>query len=92
MRNKDILLYNFYVKGKTNMAKATSEAPYAFVIPANGGDNADVTDMINNLHGAQHIEVDRGRGDVHGRRPAIRTWRLRGAHEPALWFDGKGTC
>ncbi len=59
MRNKDMLLYNFYVKGKTNMQKAMSQAPYAFVIPANGGDNADVTDMINNLNLRQHIEVDR---------------------------------
>ena len=49
LAHKDELLMNFYLKGKTNMAKASGEAPYAFVIPANGGDNADVTDMINNL-------------------------------------------
>ena len=59
LANKDDLLMNFYLKGKTNMQKAASEAPYAFVIPQNGGDNADVTDMINNLHVGQHIEVDR---------------------------------
>jgi hypothetical protein len=47
------------MKGKTNMQKASSEAPNAFVIPANGGDNADVTDMINNLVVGQHIEVQR---------------------------------
>jgi hypothetical protein len=58
-RNKDMLLYNFYVKGKTNMQKAMGTAPFAFVIPAGGGDNADVTDMVNNLHLGQHIEVDR---------------------------------
>ncbi len=57
--HKDELLMNFYLKGKTNMAKASGEAPYAFVIPANGGDNADVTDMINNLQVGQHIKVHR---------------------------------
>jgi hypothetical protein len=59
LAHKDELLMNFYLKGKTNMAKASGEAPYAFVIPANGGDNADVTDMINNLQVGQHIEVHR---------------------------------
>lgn len=58
-RNKDDLLYNFYLKGKTNMAKATTESPFAFVIPSNGGDNTDVTDLINTLYVGQHIEVDR---------------------------------
>ena len=57
--HKSDLLMNFYLKAKTNMQKAASEAPFAFVIPANGGDNADVTDMINNLYGMQHIEVNR---------------------------------
>ncbi len=59
MRNKDDLLYDFYLKGKTNMAKAGGEAPYAFVIPANGGNNVNVTDLINTLCEGQHIEVDR---------------------------------
>jgi len=59
MRNKEDLLYNFYLKGRTNMAKAAAEPPYAFVIPANGGDNVDVTDLINTLVTAQRIEVDR---------------------------------
>jgi|GEM_PF-876081 len=58
-RNKTNLVYNFYLKGKTNMQKAASESPYAFVIPQNGGDNADVVDLINNLHLLQNIEVDR---------------------------------
>jgi hypothetical protein len=59
MQNKTDLLYNFYVKGKTNMAKSAGTAPYGFIIPQNAGDNADVTDMINNLHVLQHIDVDR---------------------------------
>jgi hypothetical protein len=59
LRNKNDLLFNFYLKGKTNMAKASGEAPYAFVIPAKGGDNVDVTDLINTLGVGQHIEIDR---------------------------------
>jgi hypothetical protein len=63
MRNKDDLLFNLYLKGKTNMAKATGEAPVAFVIPATGGDNVDVVDLINTLYVGQHIEVDRAGAD-----------------------------
>ncbi len=59
VRNKEDLLYNFYLKGKTNMSKAAGESPYAFVIPANGGDNVDLTDLINTLVVGQHIEIDR---------------------------------
>ncbi len=59
MRNREDLLYNFYMKGKTNMSKATTEPPFGFVIPAGGGDNVDVTDLINTLVSGQHIEVDR---------------------------------
>jgi hypothetical protein len=63
MDHKDELLFNFYEKGRSNMQKALSQAPLAFVIPANGGDNADVVDLINNLHLGQHIEVDRAETD-----------------------------
>ena len=84
MRNKDDLLYNFYLKGKTNMAKAAGEAPYAFVIPANGGDNVDVTDLINTLYVGQHIEVDRAAAAFLGRRPAVRRRGLRDPHESAV--------
>ena len=58
-QNKDDLLYNFYLKGKLNYQKSAGEPPYAFMIPANGGDNVDVTDLINNLHLLHRIEVDR---------------------------------
>ncbi len=58
-KNKNMMLYNFYMKAKTNMQKATSSAPYAFVIPQDGGDNADVVDLVNNLHILQGFEVDR---------------------------------
>jgi len=57
--NKDMLLYDYYLNGKINMQRATSAAPYGFVIPQNGGDNADVTDLINTLHTSQWIEVYR---------------------------------
>lgn len=56
--NKDTLLYNYYLKGKMNMQKAAGEPPYAFIIPQNAGDNADVTDMINNLR-AHLLEIHR---------------------------------
>lgn len=57
-KNKSALLYNFYLKGKRNMATATDKGPVGYVIPMNGGDNADVTDMVNNLL-ANKIEVQR---------------------------------
>ena len=58
VQNKDDLLYNFYLKGKLNMEKAVGGPPYAYIIPQNGGDNADVTDMINNLR-AHLFEIER---------------------------------
>ena len=58
-QNKEELLYNFYLKGKLNYQKSAGEAPYAFIIPADGGDNVDVTDLINNLHLLHRIEIDR---------------------------------
>jgi hypothetical protein len=57
-KNKMAMLYNFYLKGKRNMATATGTGPAGWVIPANSGDNADVTDMVNNLL-ANKIEVKR---------------------------------
>ena len=59
VNNKDQLLLNFYLKGKTNMQQATTQPPYAFVIPQGGGNNPNVVDMINNLHLLQKIEIDR---------------------------------
>ena len=56
MWNKTPLLFNFYLKGKRNMAEAMAAAPYGYVIPATSGDNADVTDLVNNLL-ANKIEV-----------------------------------
>ena len=66
-QNKDELLYNFYLKGKRNMEKAISEPPYAYVIPADGGDNADVTDMINNLR-AHLFEISQAIRTLHDRQ------------------------
>jgi hypothetical protein len=65
-RNKVDWLYNFYVKGKTKMEEATGKAPFAFVIPADGGDqgdNYDVADLINDFIVWQDIEVDRATAD-----------------------------
>jgi hypothetical protein len=61
VKNKNELLYNFYLKGRNSYQKASTEPPYAYVIPQNGGDNADVTDMINNLR--DHL-FDIGRASV----------------------------
>ena len=57
-KNKTAMLYNFYLKGKRNMATAVAKAPVGWVIPMGSGDNADVTDMVNNLL-ANKIEVQR---------------------------------
>lgn len=65
-RNKVDWLYNFYMKGKMKMEEATGEAPFAFVIPADGGDqgdNHDVADLINDFTVWQDIEVDRATAD-----------------------------
>ena len=58
LQNKDQMLYSFYLKGKYSLQKTTGESPYAFVIPADGGDNADVVDMVNNLR-AHLFEIER---------------------------------
>jgi hypothetical protein len=65
-RNKVDWLYNFYLKGKTHAEEAAGAAPYAFVIPADGGengDNVDVAEMINDFTMWQHIDVDRATAD-----------------------------
>jgi hypothetical protein len=77
-QNKDDLLYNFYLKGKTSMEKAASEPPYAYIIPANGGDNADVTDMINNLR-AHLFEINQAGAPftIEGRQFAAGDYVIR---------------
>ena len=77
-QNKDELLYNFYLKGKMGMQKAASEPPYAYIIPANGGDNADVTDMINNLR-AHLFEINRAAAPftIDGRQFAAGDYVIR---------------
>jgi hypothetical protein len=57
-KNKTAMLYNFYQKGLRNLAEASGTAPYGYVIPQDSGDNADVTDMVNNLL-ANKFEVRR---------------------------------
>jgi len=65
-RNKVDWLYNFYLKGKTHAEEAAGAAPYAFVLPADGGengDNVDVADLINGFTKWHHIDVDRATAD-----------------------------
>jgi hypothetical protein len=57
-RQAEPLLRNFYRKGYNSLQKGKAGNPYAFVIPANQGDNARVDHMINRLR-IQHIEVQR---------------------------------
>jgi hypothetical protein len=85
-QNKDDLLYNFYLKGKLNMQKAASEPPYAFIIPVNGGDNADVTDMINNLR-AHLFEINRAAAPfaLNGRQYAAGDYVIL-ANQPYGYF------
>jgi hypothetical protein len=57
-RQAEPLLRNFYRKGYNSLQKGKAGNPFAFVIPANQGDNSRVDHMINRLR-IQHIEVQR---------------------------------
>ncbi len=48
-RNSDRLLRNFYLKGKRAVAKATTEGPAAYVIPADENRRFDAADLVNLL-------------------------------------------
>ncbi len=47
--NRDKLLQNFYLKGKRSVAKATTEGPAAYVIPADEKRPFDAADLVNLL-------------------------------------------
>ncbi len=47
--NRDRMLRNFYLKGKRSVAKATTEGPAAYVIPANESRRYDAADLVNLL-------------------------------------------
>lgn len=47
--NRDRLLNNFYLKGKRSVAKAATEGPAAYVIPADEKRQFDAADLLNLL-------------------------------------------
>ncbi len=47
--NRDKFLNNFYLKGKRSVAKATTEGPAAYVIPADEKRPYDAADLVNLL-------------------------------------------
>ena len=55
--NRDKLLNNFYLKGKRAIAKATTEGPAAYVIPADEKRRFDAADLVNLLR-RQGCEVN----------------------------------
>jgi hypothetical protein len=63
--NRDKLLNNFYLKGKRSVAKATTEGPAAYVIPADEKRPFDAADLVNLLR--------RQGCEVHVASEAIKT-------------------
>ena len=54
--NKKEFLDNFYLKSKRSVAKATTEGPVAYVVPANDPKPVEVADLMNALK-AQGVEI-----------------------------------
>ena len=66
------MLHNFYRKSWDSWQKGLTQAPYAFLIPADQGDPARVAQMVGRLM-AQHIEISRAESAIQlkdGRYPA----------------------
>ncbi len=61
-RSKE-MLRNFYKKSWDSWQKGLTQAPYAFLIPADQGDPARVAQMVARLM-AQHIEVSRAENPI----------------------------
>ncbi len=61
--NRRLFLENFYVKSKRSVAKATTEGPAAWVIPADDPRPAECAELVNllRLHG---VEMHRADGDI----------------------------
>jgi len=57
------MLHNFYRKSWDSWQKGLTQAPYAFLIPADQGDPARVAQMVGRLM-AQHIEVSRAESAI----------------------------
>jgi hypothetical protein len=61
--NRRVFLENFYVKSKRSVAKAATEGPAAWVIPADDPRPVECAELVNllRLHG---VEVHRADGDI----------------------------
>ncbi|PYX72526.1 MAG: hypothetical protein DMG78_12075, partial [Acidobacteria bacterium] len=57
------MLHNFYRKSWDSWQKGLTQAPYAFLIPADQGDPARVAQMVGRLM-AQHIEISRAESAI----------------------------
>ena len=57
------MLHNFYRKSWDSWQKGLTQAPYAFLIPADQGDPARVAQMVRRLM-AQHIEISRAESAI----------------------------
>jgi hypothetical protein len=56
--NKDRFLNNFYLKGKRSIAKAKTEGPAAYVLPASETRPTEAADLVNLLK-LQGVEVQK---------------------------------
>jgi hypothetical protein len=61
--NKEKYLTNFYLKSKRSVAKARTEGPAAYVLPASETRPAEQAEMLNLLK-LQGVEIQRLNGDV----------------------------
>src|SRR6202007_823678 len=61
-RSKE-MLRNFYTKSWNSWQKGLTQAPFAFLIPADQGDPARVAQMVARLM-AQHIEISRAESAI----------------------------
>ncbi|MBP7571205.1 MAG: hypothetical protein KBA95_14185, partial [Acidobacteria bacterium] len=69
-RNRDLLLENFYLKGRRAVERGRSEAPHAWVIPASQHRRGEAAATVNMLR-MQGVEVHRAGGAFKAGRVAV---------------------
>jgi hypothetical protein len=57
-RNRQELLFDFWIKGDRSLTKGRTEAPYAWIFPPEQRDTGRLAYLVNQLR-AQHVEVHR---------------------------------
>ena len=60
-KNRELFLENYYLKGKRAVERGKTDAPYAWVIPANQFHRGEAADLVNMLR-RQGAEVQRATG------------------------------